>query len=420
MAFRFARCGLLARAALVLAVPAGVVSAGFVTLASVPSVQAADTLTPAVAKALHDAQTALASHAYDRARQAVDQAAAVKGLSAYDEYVITQMRAAVATQAGDTATATAAYEKLMASSRTPVSARNQMLMSEATMAYTAKNYAAASGAIERYLKVAGPNPQMQLLLVQSLYLQRDYAGVLRVAGPMVSADVAAGRRPGESMLQMQAASAVALKDADTASQAYAMLARYYSKKEYWALLLHELVTRTAIPESLQLDVYRIRMAAGDSLHARDYMDMAEIALQQHLPQLASDLMAHGYRMGALGTGAEAPRQARLRAMVEKAAADRKAGNAADEQAALAQSGGDALFLVGYNDVLSGQAQHGLALMRQALAKGVTDPAVATLHLGLAQLQANQPKEAAATFERITGKGPVRDIAQLWLLRLAQG
>ncbi|WP_234395015.1 hypothetical protein [Acetobacter papayae] len=79
MAFRFARCGLLARAALVMAAPAGVVSAGVVALASVPSLQAADTLTPAVATALHDAQTALASHAYDKARQAVDQAAAVSG-----------------------------------------------------------------------------------------------------------------------------------------------------------------------------------------------------------------------------------------------------------------------------------------------------------------------------------------------------
>ena len=87
------------------------------------------------------------------------------------------------------------------------------------MAYTAKNYAAASSAISRYLKVAGPNPQMQLLLVQSLYLQRDYAGVLRTVGPMVNADIAAGRKPGESVLQMQAASAVALKDADTAAQA---------------------------------------------------------------------------------------------------------------------------------------------------------------------------------------------------------
>ncbi|MFT8657320.1 MAG: hypothetical protein ABF785_11565 [Acetobacter papayae] len=420
MAFRFARCGLLARAALVMAAPAGVVSAGVVALASVPSLQAADTLTPAVATALHDAQTALASHAYDKARQAVDQAAAVSGLSAYDDYVITQMRAAVATQAGDTATAIAAYEKLMASSRTPASARNQMLMSEATMAYTAKNYAAASSAISRYLKVAGPNPQMQLLLVQSLYLQRDYAGVLRTVGPMVNADIAAGRKPGESVLQMQAASAVALKDADTASQAYAMLARYYGKKEYWALLLHELVTRSTIPDSLQLDVYRIRLAAGDSLQARDYMDMAEIALQQHLPQLACDLMSQGYTAGVLGTGAEAPRQARLRAMAEKAAADRKATSAADEQAALAQSGGDALFLVGYNAVLSGQAEHGLALMQQAITKGVSDPAVASLHLGLAQLQANQPKEAAATLGHITGKGPVYDIAQLWLLRLAQG
>ncbi|MBO1324564.1 hypothetical protein K2X14_05275 [Acetobacter sp. TBRC 12305] len=404
MASRFLRC---------------VLFAGVALTCMQPLAHAADTLKPDVAKALQQAQTALAAHKFAQAQDAVHAAEAVKGKTDYDDYVINQMGAAVATQAGDMPGAVAAYEKLVASPRTPAAMKTQMLMSEATMAYTAKDYPKAIAAIERYTKAAGPNPQMNVLLVQCYYLQKDYAGTIKALNPLIAADIAAGRKPAESMLQMLAASATALKDPSTSSHAYVLLAKYYPKKEYWALLLHDLVTNTKIPPALQLDVYRIRLAVGDTLQTRDFMEMTEIAMQMRMPQLALDLMNQGYAAGVLGQGAEAPRQAKLKAMVAQAATDRKAALAADTKSAQAESKGDELLLVGYNAVTFGDTANGLDLMHQAIAKGVADPGVATLHLGLAEMQGGKTQDAIKTLQAVPSSSSAYDIAQLWVLKLTQ-
>ncbi len=383
-----------------------------------PLAHAEDTLGLDVGKALQQAQSALAGHNYTKAMAAVDQADAVKGKTEYDAYTITQMRAAVATQAGDVAAASAAYDKLIASPRTPKATKQQMLMSEGTMAYTAKNYPQAIKAIEGYQHEVGSNPTMDTLLAQSYYLQKDYANAIRVLKSQIDAEVKAKKAPAESQLQMLAASATALKDSTTSTHAYVMLATYYPKKEYWDLLLHELIVNAKIPPALQLDVYRIRLAAGNVTQTRDFMDMTEIAVQAGLPQLGLDLMNQGYAANVLGQGAEAPRQARLKAMVEKAAADKKAALAADEAAATKAKTGDDLLTVGYNTVLYGDADKGLGLMQQAMSKGVNDPNLAKLHYGLAQMQAGKKADAIATLKTVDGDNGTHDIAQLWVLKLS--
>jgi hypothetical protein len=209
-----------------------------------------------------------------------------------------------------------------------------------------------------------------------------------------------------------------MKDATASTHAYVMLATYYPKKEYWDLLLHELIVNSKIPPTLQLDVYRIRLAAGNVSQARDFMEMTEIATQNGMPQLALDLMNKGYEANVLGQGAEAPRQARLKALVEKTVADKKASIAADEAKAQKAKTGDQLLTVGYNYVTFGQADKGLDLMQQAISKGVADVNIARLHLGLAQMQAGKKVDAIATLKSVEGDSGAHDIAQLWVLKLS--
>jgi len=116
-----------------------------------PAAHADDVLGQAVGKDLQQAQSALAAKSYEKAMAAVDAADAVKGKTDYESYTIAQMRAAVAAQSGNVAAATKAYDVLINSSRTPKAAKGQMLMAQATMAYGAKNYAAAIPPTERYL-----------------------------------------------------------------------------------------------------------------------------------------------------------------------------------------------------------------------------------------------------------------------------
>ena len=383
-----------------------------------PVAHAAETtLSAGVATALQQAQTALAGHKYDLAMSAVNKADAIKGNSEYDTYVIAQMRAAVASQTGNLAAATAAYDKLIASPRTTKAAKEQMLMSEATMAYKAGNYPATIQAIQRYQHDYGNSPVLDTLLAQSYYLQKDYQGTVNLLTPRIAAEIKSKKVPAEAQLQMLAASATALKQDTISTHAYVLLATYYPKKEYWDLLLHGLIVNPKIPQALQLDVYRIRLAAGNITQARDFMEMTEIAVQKGMPQLALDLMTQGYSAGILGQGAEASRQARLKALVEKDIAAKKASIAADEATALKAKTGDALLTVGYNYVSFGDASKGLDLMQQAIAKGVSNVNLARLQLGLAQLQAGQKDQAIETLNTVEGDDGTHDIAQLWILKL---
>lgn len=407
MSFRLSRVALLASA--IFCMPA--------CLSASSAALAEDVLGPKVGKSLQAAQTALSGHNYDKAMAAVNEADAVSGKTDYETYTINQMRAAVAAQSGDVAAASAAYDKLIASPRTPKAAKAQMLMAEATMAYTAKDYPHAVTGIERYLKEAGPNQQMETLLVQAYYLQNDFKNAARVQQVMIDEALKAKKTPAESQLQLLATCQAQLKDMAGMTHTYVLLATYYPKPEYWAQLLHGLVTNPKIPPALQLDVYRIRLAAGNLTAAADFMDASEIAMQMGMPQVALDILNAGYAQGALGKDAGAPRQAKLKALVVKTIEDKKASIAADEAAAAKAPSGNALITVGYNYVTFGQVDKGLDLIKQGIAKGPFDVNVAKLRLGEAQMTAGQNADAIATFDTVEGDNGAKDIAQLWSLKL---
>nr|WP_264802208.1 hypothetical protein [Ameyamaea chiangmaiensis] len=393
---------------------------GTLAVATFPAANMAaaqEALSAAVGKPLQQAQTALAAHNYAKAMDAVSQADAVPKKSAYEEYTVDQMRAAVAAQSGDVAAATAAYDKLIASSRTPKDAKNQMLLAEASMAYTAKDYPHAVTASERYLKMAGSNSSVETILIQSYYLQKDYANAARVQQGVIDAEIKAGKAPAESQLQLLAACQTALKDQSAETHTYVLLAKYYPKPDYWAQLLHGLIVNPKVPGSLQLDVYRIRLAAGTLTATGDFMDMTELAMQAGMPQLALNLMNQGYTSGALGKDAGAAREARLKAMIVKSVEDKKASAAADEAAAAKAPSGGALVTAGYNEVTFGNVDKGLDLIRQGLAKGVLDPEGGKLHLGLAQMDGGRTADAIATLKTVGGTNGAADIAQMWILKL---
>lgn len=123
---------------------------------------------------------------------AIDEADKVAGKSDYESYTIEQMRAAVAAQSGNVPVAISAYDKLIASPRTPAATKEQMALAEGSMAFTAKNYPQAIAVTEKYIKAGGKNPQMLTILIQSYYLQHDFANAARVQQAQIDAAVKAG------------------------------------------------------------------------------------------------------------------------------------------------------------------------------------------------------------------------------------
>ncbi|NVN43482.1 hypothetical protein HW537_06145 [Asaia siamensis] len=380
-----------------------------------PAAYAEDQLSAKVGKPLQEAQSALGAKNYAKAMAAVDAADALPGKTEYEKYTIAQMRAAVAASSGDVAAASKAYDVLIASSRTPAAAKQQMLMANATMAYNAKDYAHAVPAIERYLKIAGPNAQMQALLVQAYYLQQDYKNAARVQQDQIDAEIKAKHVPSENQLQFLATCYHQMKDSANETHAYVLLAKFYSKPDYWAMLIHNLAADPQMPDALQFNLERLRMATGVLKDPSDYMDMVERAVQAGLPQLGLNLMDQAYASGALGKDAGAAREARLKAMVVKRVAETKASLAADADAARKMPNAAPSLTAGYNLVLNGQVDAGLALMREGLAKKPAAPEGAKLQYGMAQMDGGRKDDAVKTFADVHGDHGSADLAQLWSL-----
>jgi len=414
---RFPRCSralLVASSLLAASSFVPVIGSSLVTVA-----HAEDQLSAKVGKPLQDAQTALGAKNYAKAMSAVNTADAVPGKTDYEKYTIAQMRAAVAASSGDVAAASKAYDVLIASPRTPAAAKQQMLMANATMAYNAKDYAQAVPAIERYLKIAGPNPQMQTLLVQSYYLQQDYKNAARVQQDQINAEIKAKHVPAENQLQFLATCYHQMKDSANETHAYVLLAKYYSKPDYWAMLIHNLAADPQMPDALTFNLERLRMATGVLKEPSDYMDMVERAVQGGLPQLGLNLMNQAYASGALGKDAGAAREARLKAMVVKRAAETKASLTADAEAARKLPNAAPSLTAGYNLVLDGQVDAGLALMREGLAKKPVAPEGAKLQYGMAQMDGGRKDDAIKTFADVHGDHGAQDLAQLWTLLISK-
>ncbi|AXY21785.1 MULTISPECIES: tetratricopeptide repeat protein [Komagataeibacter] len=384
------------------------------TVVPLHGVHAADVLGQKVGTSLQQAQTALAAHKYPQAMAAIDAADAVTGKTEYESYTIEQMRAAVAAQSGNVPAAISAYDKLIASSRTPAATKEQMALAEGSMAFTAKDYPQAIAVTEKYIKAGGKNPQMLTILIQAYYLQHDYANAARVQQGQIDATIKAGARPTENQLQLLAACQSQLHDTTGLTRTYVQLATYYPKPDYWAQVVHSVLSNPNMAPGLRLDIDRVRLEAGLVKTSAEYMDITELAMQAGLPQLALDIINQGYSSGVLGHDATAPRTEKLKALVTQGVAERKAGlDAATAQATT----GNALLTAGYNYVLFGQADKGLAVMKQGIAKGPTDINIARLHLGLAQAAAGQKDAAIATLNSVEGTNGARDIAQFWVLKL---
>ena len=75
---------------------------------------------------------------------------------------------------------------------------------------------------------------------------------------------------------------------------------------------------------------------------------------------------------------------------------------------------------GYNLVVQGQSDAGLAMMEQGVAgTGLKFPEEAKLRLGMAYVMAGKKQKAIDTFKSITGSTGLTDLAKMWRLRAAQ-
>ena len=277
---------------------------------------AADTVRPVVGKPLQEAQKLMQAKNFKSALASIDAAEKVGGLTPYESFVVSQMRGAASAGAGDSAGAAAAFEKVLAAKRLPPEEQLRITEAVAGTYLRAKNYPKAIEWIQAYRDGGGTKPETLGFLPQAYYLSGDFKRCAQESAAQIVAAEKAGRTPSEDQLKILASSLVKQNDMAGYTQALEKMVRYYPKPDYWTDLIQRTATKPGFSRNLDLDMYRLLRATGNLNQTKDYMEMAQLAVQSGLPGEAKAIVDEVYAKGLLGTGPEAERHNRLKVLVE--------------------------------------------------------------------------------------------------------
>jgi hypothetical protein len=383
--------------------------AGLITLAGPAAAQA---LRPEIGRPLQQAGELLRAGKAREALAKVREAEAVGNKTPAEQLTIDRMEAAAAQRAGDFGVAINALESIHGR----VSGTEQAQVAEQLASAYAqqRNNAKAQEWLQKATAGGYTSPTIQQLRSYLQGATGDFAAIARDAAAAIAAAEQAGRRPDEADL-------LRLADAQqrTSNPGYvATLERLllnYPKKDYWAAYLARLPRKSGFADRFALDVLRLRLASGTLSKTEDFMEMAQLALQDGLPAEGRRIVDQGYKEGALGTGPEAARHQRLRDLAVRKEAEQKAGIDAQIAQAQAQKAGDALVRVGWQIVSMGDADKGLSLIEAGIAKGgLKHPDEARLRLGMAQQRSTRARnQANPTLRSVRGTDGSAEIARLW-------
>ena len=383
---------------------------------SLGSTAQAQSLRPEVGKPLQQAYDLIKAGKGKEALVKVREADGAANKTAAETLQIERMRAAAAQRAGDSGTAIQALESVYGK----VSGAEQGQIAEqiASAYATAKDNTKASQWVQK-AQAAG-NGSASLRQLQA-YLQGssgDYGAIAKEAAAAISAAEQAGRRPEEGDL-LRLADAQS-RTGNTAGQAATLekLLFTHPKKEYWSIYLARLPRKSGFSDRFALDVMRLKLTTGSLTKTDEFMEMSQLALQAGLPTEGKAIVDKGFAAGVLGTGAEAGRHQRLRDLANKQEAESKAGIEQRATAAAANKDGNELVQIGYAYASMGQADKGITLIEQGIAKGgLKRPEDAKLRLGLAMLQTGKNKaKAVQVLRNVQGADGAADLGKLWALQ----
>jgi tetratricopeptide (TPR) repeat protein len=291
-------------------------------------------------------------------------------------------------------------------------------LTQAEAAYQARDFQRAIVWSRRYLSEGGNDPRIRAVLGRSLYLAGDFENAARNLHVEVSLAEKASRRPPEDALKYLAGCYSQLNDVAGQIWALEKLVTYYPRKEYWAELIARSEKRGNLSEGLMLDLWRLKLVTGTVETAADYMQAATLALAAGYPAEAEAMLDKGYAGGALGSGANAESQRRLKDLVAHQVAEgrKTLGAASPPVGASAPESGSPQVNAGFALVTYGEVARGIAMMEQGVQQPSSNrPQVDRLHLGIAYLSAGRKTDAIAMLKTITGAHGAAYLGRLWYL-----
>ncbi|GAA5184966.1 hypothetical protein GCM10025771_40280 [Niveibacterium umoris] len=404
------------------AILAGVVGTGVlapVTAMAEEGAKAAS-VRPEVGKPVQSALDLLKSKKTKEALAKLKDAEAVKDRSPYEVYLVERVKAQVYATSGDSLAAARAFESAAALPGAPAGERASLVSAAAGQYYSGRDYAKASAIAGRAIKEGAADASLRTIYVQSMYLSGDFANTAKTLSADIRAEEQAQRKPSEEQLQMLATAYLKLNDQANYAKSVQKLLSYYPKKEYWQSVIYEAKQHGGLGDRLGLDLARLQRATGTIKTSAEYEDAVALALQAGYPIEAKKALDEGLAAKIMGQGADADRHRRLGDMTNKQLAEDKQQLGSQDAQAIAAKDGTAQVNLGFNYVLHGQADKGLAMMEAGIAKGgLKRPDDAKLRLGYAYYLAGKKAKAVQTMKTVSGTDGAAALAGLWAIFLSQ-
>ncbi|MCE9651127.1 MAG: hypothetical protein K8R18_16025 [Parvibaculum sp.] len=360
----------------------------------------------AVGKPLKEAQGLSKAGNYADALKKVKTANALSGKTPYESFVIDDFMAFLNVKLKDYAAAAQAAEAALATGEVPAKDRPERLKTLVQLNYTVKNYDKAVAFAKQYQQAAGPDAEMQRLVTQAYYLQKDYHNAEASAKALAASQTAAGRKPDEAILQLWLSSAFYAQNKSSQRAALTALVESYPSQAYIGDLLNLVEADLGRSDRMSLEVFRLKLAAAMLKTSDEYIEMAQLAIQLGFPGEARAVMAKGFTAGVLG-GKNKSREQRLETMAKQQAGQDEPTLAATADTPKAK----AALAEAYASY--GKADKAIALYNEVLAAGPRDADIIRLHLGQAYLAKGDAASARKSFAAV-GDAKLAGLAHLWI------
>lgn len=387
-------------------------AAGMTVATLVPSVAVAQQKVSAkVGVPLQAAQQAVQKKNWNGALAKIKEAQAVSPRSAYDDYMINELLWYVYLQQGRNADAARLLEQQIGSGQMPANQRVSRTKTLAQLQFRAGNYGKAIQSANQYLKSAPGDQEMQLMVAQGYFQQKDYKNAAAAAERMTKG---AGR-PSEDVLQLMQRSYYELKDADGTARTLELLLRHYPTPDTWERLLAGYISQTNHDHEL-IALYRLSEDVGALSKPDQYIDMAQALVVGGFAIEGQKVLEKGIASGVFSAADQTRAQRTLETAKRRAEQQRSALAGADKAMAAARTG-DAAYEVGKTYFSAGDYAKAAAAFQKAVSLGgLTDVDGVQAELAMALARQGRKADASKAFDAI--KDPqFAEIAKLWKIRL---
>ncbi len=379
-------------------------------------------LTPSVAMAqqkvsakvgvpLKAAQEAIQKKNWNGALAKIKEAQAVTPRTPYDDFKINELLWYVYLQQGRNADAARLLEQQIESGQMPAGEKLQRTKTLAQLYFRGGSYGKAIQAANQYLKSAPGDQEMQLLVAQAHFQQKDYKAAVATAERLAKGQA----KPSEDLLQLMQRSYYELKDAEGTARTLELLLKYYPSPDTWDRLLSGIIAQTKHDHELTA-LYRLSEDVGALRKPNQFVDMTQALVVGGFAIEGQRVLEKGIASGAFSAEDQSRAQRTLDTAKRRADEQRKVLAGADKALAGAKTA-DEVYEIGKVYFSAADYAKAVAAMQKALAMGgLGDADDANAELAIAFARLGKKPEALKAFDAI--KDPkFAEIARLWKLKL---